>query len=368
MRFPSPDPSLPFRAPEAVRGLAAELARLDPGRPVRVMHVCGTHEHAIGAAGLRDLLPPWLRVTAGPGCPVCVCPAAEIDCAARLAADRGVVVAAFGDVLRVPSRLSLEEARARGGDCRVVGGIEEAAALAAAEPGRPFAFHAVGFETTACTTAAAVRRGLPANLSILSSHRLVPPALEALLAPGGPAPDGLVLPGHVLAVTGLGEYEALHRRRPVPMAAAGFEPAEILLALAWILRRLRGEPSRERVGNAYRRVVRRRGNPEARRALAEVFEPVDADWRGLGRIPLSGLALRGRFAALEARTRHGIAEDPAVGDLVPGCRCGEVLLGAAEPEECALFGAACTPESPRGACMVAFEGTCHARFRTGAAR
>ena len=364
------DPGTSFRDAAQVRRLAAEIARRDPGRPVRVMHVCGTHEEAVCRFGLRELLPPWLRLVAGPGCPVCVCPAAEIDLAARLALDRGAVVASFGDVHRVPSRLSLAAARARGADCRVVYAVEDALRIAEEEPSREVVFYAVGFETTACTTAAALRRGVPANFSVLSSHRLVPPALEALLAPGAPAPDGFVLPGHVTTVAGLGDYEALSRRRPVPMAVAGFEPADVLLALLWIVERLlpgRG-PAPGEVGNAYPRAVREEGNPEARRAIGEVFEPGDAAWRGLGTIPASGLRVRAEFAAQDAALRFGEVPDPSVEDTVPGCRCGEVLLGAAEPEDCPHFGDGCTPESPRGACMVAFEGTCHARYRAGGGR
>ncbi len=361
------NPAAAFRAAGPVRRLAESIAALDPGRPVRVMHVCGTHEDALCRFGLRDLLPPWLRLVAGPGCPVCVCPAKEIDLAARLSLEKGVVVAAFGDVHRVPARLSLAAARTLGGDCRVVYSVEDALRIAVEEPAREVVFHAVGFETTACTTAAALRRGVPRNFTILPSHRTVPAALEALLVPGRTAPDGLLLPGHVAAVAGYAGCAPLARRLRIPMAVAGFEPVDLLLATLWVAERIARSGAPREIHNAYGRSVRREGNREARRALEEVFEPCDADWRGLGSIPGSGLRLRPRFEGLDARVRFDRGPDPTVEDAVPGCRCGEVLLGTAEPEDCPLFGTACTPEAPRGACMVAFEGTCHARHRAGRA-
>lgn len=358
-----------YRDAGAVRRLAETIAELDPGRPLRLMHVCGTHENALCQFGLRDLLPAWVKLVAGPGCPVCVCPAADLDLAARLAVDAKVTLATFGDVVRVPARISLLEARAGGADVRVVYGVDDAVRLAQAEPGREVVFFAVGFETTACTTAAALARELPRNFSILASHRLVPPALEALLASEGEALDGFILPGHVLAVAGLADYRALAERRGAPMAVAGFEPIDLLLAVEHLARRAReragGFAGPEAVFNGYARLVREEGNPAARRRMDEVFEPADAAWRGIGSIPGSGLRVRARFAAHDAQRRFGLAPDPALRDVHPGCRCGEVLLGRVEPEECPLFGTACHPERPVGPCMVAFEGTCHARFRHG---
>jgi hydrogenase expression/formation protein HypD len=356
-----PDALAPFRDPARVRALAASLARLDPGRPVRLMHVCGTHENALCAAGLRDLLPPWLTLVAGPGCPVCVCPASDIDAAVRLSLRPGVTLATFGDVVRVPARLSLAAARARGADVRVVYGAADAVALARALPDRQVAFFAVGFETTACTTAAAVAADPPPNFSVLCSHRLVPPALDALLDLPGVAPEGFLLPGHVLTVTGLRPYRDLLSRRPLPMAVGGFEPVDLLLALEDLLRQV--AEGRPRVGNAYPRAVREEGNPAAMAAIDRAFEPVDAAWRGVGVIPGSGLSLRPAFAAVDASARFHVRPDPEVRDTEPGCRCGDVLLGRLEPEACPLFGTACTPDDPVGPCMVANEGTCAARHR-----
>ena len=238
---------------------------------------------------------------------------------------------------------------------------ETESALARAMPDREVVFFGVGFETTACTTAAALRASPPPNFSILCSHRRVPPALDALLGLPGVAPEGFLLPGHVIAVAGLAEYRELASRRPIAMAVGGFEPVDLLMALKDLVSQV--VEGRPRVGNEYRRVVREAGNPAAIAAIDEVFEARDAAWRGIGTIPASGLGLRAAFAARDAAARFGLAPDPGVADTSPGCRCGDVLLGRLEPEACPLFGRACTPDAPVGPCMVAFEGTCAARYR-----
>ena len=360
------DPGEAFRDAPTVHRLAAEIAALKPPRPIRLMHVCGTHENALCRHGLRDLLPAWLKLIAGPGCPVCVCPAADIDMAVRLSADHGAVVATFGDVVRVPARRTLLEVKAAGADVRIVYSIADAVAAARREPAREVVFFAVGFETTACTTAAALRRELPPNFSILSSHRVVPIALETLLSIEGPALDGFLLPGHVIAVTGLADYRALAARRRVPMVVGGFEPVDLMLAIRDLAAQF--VEGRAEVGNAYGRNVRDEGNPTARAAMAVVFEEVDAAWRGIGTIPASGLAIRPAFANHDAAVRFGITPDPTIPEIEPGCRCGEVLLGRIEPEECPLFATACEPDQPVGPCMVSFEGTCAARYRHGGRR
>jgi hydrogenase expression/formation protein HypD len=364
---PAEQASERFRDSALVRRLAASIARRDPGRPLSLMHVCGTHENYICQFGLRALLPSWLRVIAGPGCPVCVCPAADIDIAVRLAEERRVVLAAFGDVLRVPARRSLAEARAAGADVRVVYGAADAVAIARAEPGREVVFFAVGFETTACTVAAAVAAGLPPNFSIVCSHRLVPPALAALLAAeDAPAVSGFLLPGHVLTVMGTGEYEVFAHRHRLALAVAGFEPVDIMLGLDQMLAQMAS--GRRLLYNAYRRAVRRDGNQAARARIDQVFEVGDGLWRGIGVIPASALRLRGDFAAHDARLRFGIEPDPELREIQPGCSCHLVMLGKLEPEACPLFASACTPERPVGPCMVSMEGTCSARHRHGRGR
>ena len=347
--------------------LARAIDRVGPGPGGRlcVMHVCGTHENAICQHGLRDLLPPWLRVVAGPGCPVCVCPAADIDLAGRLAVDAGVVLTTFGDLFRVPAgRRTLEDVRAKGADVRIVYSIDAAIAIAEREPRREVVFFAAGFETTACTTAAALARGLPDNLSLLCSHRLVPPALSALLGSGRIGVDALLLPGHVTAVIGLDGYAGLGR--VMPMTVAGFEPEEILTALLDVVER--AAAGQGGCSNAYARAVAPGGNVHAKRMIAEVFEVRDAPWRGVGSIASSGLYLAPSFARYDALTRFGLEPDPRVPETEPGCRCGEVLLAAVEPEECPLFGRRCDPSHPVGPCMVGSEGTCRARLRYSAGR
>ncbi|MFA7331241.1 MAG: hydrogenase formation protein HypD [Candidatus Delongbacteria bacterium] len=357
-------PAGPFRDPHAVQTVLRALHALPaPPRQLSFMHVCGTHEQALGRWGLRRLLPDWLRLVAGPGCPVCVCPALEIAAAARLCLEGGAWLASFGDMLRVPGAGTLEEARARGGRVQTVLGVSQALELARREPATPVVFFAVGFETTACTTAAALLDSPPDNFSVLCAQRLIPPALGALRARPELNVDGFLLPGHVLAVTGWEDYETC--LAGLPAAVAGFEPLDLLLGLhSLALQALERAP---RLDNLYPRAVRRVGNPRARAALTRVFQPVDADWRGLGPIPVSGLELRAEFAAWNARERfRPLLENlagrfPSLDAELPGCRCAEVMVGACDPPDCPLFGGACTPDAPRGACMMGSEGACRVR-------
>lgn len=363
----------PLREPRRVAALAKDLRALDPGRRLSFMHVCGTHENAVARFGLRSVLPSWLRLIAGPGCPVCVCPPGEIARAARLAGEPGVILATFGDMLRVPAPLSLDEARQRGGDVRVVLSVADAVEMARTEPGREVVFFAVGFETTACTVAAALLADPPANFSILPAHRRIPPALVALVGPDGAAIDGFLLPGHVLTVAGTEEYERVVARSGRPAAVAGFEPVDILAGLRAMARR--AIESRPALDNTYPRAVRPEGNPLARRALARAFREADASWRGLGVIPGSGYALREELAERDAAARFGLApadgEGGGAADGTPGasepdgCLCGRIMLGRAEPEDCRSFGTTCTPETPVGPCMVSTEGTCRSRYVFG---
>jgi len=349
-----------FRDPARMSGVVDQLHDLAGDRDFTFMHVCGTHENAIARHGLRRLLPPGVRVIAGPGCPVCVCPPTDIQQAVDLALHHGCVVCTFGDMVRVPGRLSLEQARARGGDVRVVLGAHEAVRIAHDEPDRQVVMLAVGFETTACTVAAAALADPPGNLTLLMAHRLVPPALDALLATDDLALHGFLMPGHVLTVTGLQPYEPFCARTGLPAVVAGFEPLDVLLGLGHLVRL--AAQDRGETFNAYPRAVRADGNPAARAAMERAFQPVAARWRGLGTIEDSGLALREDLTHLDAATRFGVRPDPDLPDDLPGCRCGDVMLGRIEPAGCGLFGVACTPDAPRGPCMVSAEGTCRSRL------
>jgi hydrogenase expression/formation protein HypD len=352
-----------------VRELAAELAALTT-RPWTLMEVCGGQTHAIVRWGLDQLLPPGLRLIHGPGCPVCVTPAATIDTALELARRPGVILASYGDMLRVPGSVPGDDllgVRAAGGAVQLVTAPSQAIALAQAHPDRQVVFLAVGFETTAPATALLARQlralGL-ANLSILAAHVRVPPAMEAILGTDPLAPgervQGFLAAGHVAAVMGTAELEALAARHKLPVVVTGFEPADLLRGLLACVRRL--EAGRPGLENAYGLVVRADGNPAARALLAEVFTVVDRPWRGLGVIPGGGLDLAPAYAELEARRRFGL--DGPVGEEERGpCIAGQVLQGRATPDQCPAFGRDCTPEQPLGAPMVSSEGACAAWFR-----
>ncbi|NMC72127.1 MAG: hydrogenase formation protein HypD [Myxococcales bacterium] len=356
-----------FRDPDAARFLrrrieaaAGRLARA--GRSVRLMEVCGTHTMAIARHGIRDFLPDNVFLCSGPGCPVCVTDAGYIDAALELAR-RGVTIATFGDLVRVPgSTGTLAEARAEG--ARVVVCYSPAEALALArEPGAPeVVFLAVGFETTVAPLAALLRSAVAAGatrFSMLAALKTVPRALAVLAEDPEVGVNGFLCPAHVSAVIGAAAYEPLAERYGIPCTIAGFEPLDILLGLLDLIEQL--ADGRACVVNQYARVVRREGNRKAQAAIAEMFEPADAAWRGLGVIPGSGLAIREPFAAFDAERRHGVAVRP--GRPAPGCRCGDVLKGKILPDACPMFGGACTPEHPVGPCMVSGEGSCAAHHK-----
>lgn len=327
--------------------------------PLTLMHVCGTHEHEIGRHGIRALLPPGIRLLAGPGCPVCVTPAAAVLHAAAIARRHQAILATFGDMVRVPAAgTSLAEERARGLDLAVVQGPAQALALAQKHPERKVIFFSPGFETTAAPLAALLATRVPENLYIFPVHRLIPPGLAALLGSGKLAAEGLILPGHVLTITGTADYDFLPRQFGLPAVVTGFEAEDILASILWLVRQRGHAPS---VGNLYPRSVRAEGNPKARALMDKVFETVDADWRGIGLLPRTGLALNAEFARFDA-ARAWPAEAPPAPAAEPGCRCGEVLLGAIEPRDCRLFGTACVPDRAIGPCMVSEEGTCRAAW------
>lgn len=310
------------------------------------MHICGTHEAAISRAGLRRVLPQRLKIVMGPGCPVCITPQGEIDAALELAG-RGYTIATYGDLLRVPgSSGSLESS---GGDVRVIQGVHKAVEIAK-NTSKEVVFISVGFETTAPTVAATILAKPPENFSILSCHRLVPPAMKWLLEQGEAHLQGFLLPGHVCTIAGFREYEQF----PVPQVVAGFEPEDILLGLLMLVEQVRkGEA---RVENAYPRAVTREGNIKAQELMYEVFEPVDVEWRGFPVIPLSGLKLRPEFEQYDAQKKFDITFRHVTKHTA--CLCDRVLRGLASPTECRLFGTVCTPRTPVGPCMVSHEGAC----------
>ena len=353
-----------FHDPRAVCALVEKVrARSrDLSRPAVFMEVCGTHTHAIAAAGLRRMLAPEVRLIAGPGCPVCVTPIDYMDRAIALSRLPDVIVCTFGDLMRVPSSASsLELESARGGDVRIVYSARDALRIARENPSRRIVFLAVGFETTLPTVAAALEEAQQdgiENLLVLPGAKLIEPPLRALVADGDVHVDGFLLPGHVSVVVGADSYAFLEDELRVPAAIVGFTPIDVLRGVIALVGQL--IDGRPRVENLYERVVKPDGNRVARALMAHYFEPEDSRWRGLGEIALSGLAMRSRFRLRDA-SRIDIELDPPCEPS--GCRCGEVLKGAIEPPDCALFDRTCTPRNPVGACMVSSEGTCAAWYR-----
>ncbi len=358
-----------YSDPGRIHALAAEIARISK-RPARIMEVCGGQTHAILRHALDTLLPPHVQLLHGPGCPVCVTPSAYLDHAIAIARHPEVILCTFGDLLRVPSDSSgdLYAAKARGADVRMITSPLQALDFARQNPDKQVVHLAIGFETTAPANAMlaylAKEQGL-GNVSLLVSQFLVPPILRAICADPETAPDAFLAAGHVCAIVGSDPYVALARELDRPIAITGFEPADILLGVLDVLRLF--EAGRAEMVNAYPRVVHPQGNPEAQRILDIVFQVADREWRGLGVVPMSGLALRPEFAVFDAARRfpgpmhhvykHGTC--PGKGDE---CPAAQVLLGKLQPSACPHFGTRCTPDHPLGAPMVSPEGPCAAFF------
>jgi hydrogenase expression/formation protein HypD len=336
------------------------------------MNVCGGHERSISMAGLRGVLPDTVELIPGPGCPVCVCPEEDIYEAIRLSMKPGVRLVTFGDMLRVPANVprkdprSLEQARAAGGTVVPIATPQEAVRIARDHPDEEVVFFAAGFETTTAPVAGLVAEGLPDNLSILLSGRLTWPAVRMLLDSESPGFDALIAPGHVATVMGPEEWAFVPGDHGIPTAVAGFETDSFLAALHSVLKQtLEGAAF---LDNCYANVVRPAGNPTARRLLAETLDVVDANWRGIGIIPHSGFALKPHLARHDARVRFGVDAQRSgkrIGEMPPGCDCARVVLGKIYPNQCTLFGKACTPRNPVGPCMVSDEGACRIWWATG---
>ncbi|MAE69893.1 MAG: hydrogenase formation protein HypD [Gemmatimonadetes bacterium] len=362
---PHPDPWASYKDPTRARAATEEVHELAAryGEKLTFMEVCGTHTMQIERHGIRRLMPKNVRLVSGPGCPVCVSGRGLIDAAIHLADRTGVRLATFGDLVRVPGhRGSLERARAAGASVQVVYSPLDALALAEAHPADEICFVAIGFETTAPAVAAtaesALERGVP-NFFILPACKTMPPPMRALLAHPDLALDGFICPGHVSVITGLDLYRPLVRDFAAACVIAGFEALDVLESVAALIRQKLDD--RAAVEIQYKRAVRAEGNPAAREIVARVFEPADAWWRGLGVIPASGLAFREAYRSLDALEHFDVRIPPEhVGDA---CRCGDVLTGVIEPEECKLFAGICTPDDPFGPCMVSSEGACAARLR-----
>ncbi|HTS84003.1 MAG TPA: hydrogenase formation protein HypD [Usitatibacter sp.] len=338
---------------------------LELPRTFKILNVCGGHERSITMAGLRRALPERVEIVPGPGCPVCVCPEEAVHQAIQIARREAVTLVAFGDMLRVPVNVhkgeprSLEQARAAGADIRPIASPMEAVRVAQADPGRTVVFFAAGFETTTAPVAAMLAQGAPENLLVLLAGRLTWPAVAMLLESGEAGFDGLIAPGHVSTVMGPEEWAFVPQKHAIPAAVAGFTAESLLAGTYSVLRQLL--EGRRFLDNCYPEVVRPGGNPVARRHLAQVMHVVDANWRGIGVIPRSGFALRDEYRDRDAAIRFGDLLDSQrkrAGQMPPGCDCARVVLGKIYPDQCYLYGRACTPRTPVGPCMVSDEGAC----------
>ena len=355
-----------FRRPEGSRRLLDTIHALtEKTGPVRLMEICGTHTMAIAKAGLRTALAPDVRLLSGPGCPVCVTPAGEIDGILQLCGQPDVLIASYGDLLRVPGSQrgdTLLRRRALGAQVRTVYSPMEAVELAAAQPDTQVVFLGVGFETTAPGTAACILEAADReleNFSVLCLLKRTEPALRALIAAPDFAVDGFLCPGHVAAVTGANAFSFLPREFQLPAVVSGFEAGDILYSVWRLVAMLaEGHPGLE---NEYTRLVAPAGNPAALAAIDQVFEHRTSLWRGLGEIPDSGYALKPEYSRWDAAQKFDFV--PGQANEVPGCRCGSVIRGVCEPGECPLFGKVCTPADPVGPCMVSSEGACAAAWK-----
>lgn len=353
-----------FRDGEIAQRIAREIRQITT-RPWKIMEVCGGQTHSIIKNGIDQMLPANVEMVHGPGCPVCVTPLELIDKALAIAAQPGVIFCSFGDMLRVPgSECDLFQVKGRGGDVRVVYSPLDAVDLAVKNPDKQVVFFGVGFETTAPANAMSVhlakRRGLK-NFSLLVSHVLVPPAIEAIMSSPGNQVQAFLAAGHVCSVMGYWEYPPLADRYRIPIVVTGFEPLDLLDGIRRAVVQLeRGE---HRVENAYERIVTYAGNLEAQKLLAEVFEVTDRAWRGIGVIPLSGWRLSAAYREFDAEERFQLSGIHTVES--PLCRAGDVLRGVIKPAQCPAFGKECSPRHPLGATMVSSEGACAAYFNYG---
>jgi hydrogenase expression/formation protein HypD len=350
-----------FRGKNLIMHLADQIKRSVTGE-YTFMEVCGGHTASIHRFGIPSLLPPGIRLISGPGCPVCVTAAAYIDQLIALSFIRGVTVATFGDLMRVPGTAgSLSEASAEGADVRVVLSAYEALDIARSHHNLKVVFPAIGFETTAPGTAVTVQKAAGAgteNFFILNAHKVMPPAMEEIIK-GGSKIDGFICPGHVSVITGSSAFDFIPRKYKLGCVITGFEPTDILSAILMLIRQVNSHTPEVEI--QYNRAVTRTGNIKAQQYMNEVFEPCDVEWRGLGIIASGGLKLREQYIGFDAGASFNIRI--AHNEPDAACICGDILRGIRTPDECALFASGCTPDHPSGACMVSDEGSCNTYYK-----
>jgi hydrogenase expression/formation protein HypD len=352
-----------LRSKEFTKKIIGSIKKLvnEINKPVKFMHVCGTHEHTISKYGLRTLLPKDIEVLSGPGCPVCICPAADIDKAIELGKRDNTILTTFGDMIRVPAtNISLAELKAKGADVRIVYGPNDAIKIAEDNPNKEVILFAIGFETTVPLIGYEIQSGPPSNFSVICAHKLIPAALELLMSQSLLKIDGIISPGHVSTIIGLKPYEIFSQGYRIPNVIAGFEPNDVLLSILMLLKQVRDK--RYDTINEYSRVVKPEGNIIAQKIIADVFESISSPWRGIGRIADGGLAIREEYQEFDAEKKFNI-EIKKSQDIPPGCSCHLIMVGKLYPYECKLFGKSCTPINPIGPCMVSMEGTCSIYYK-----
>ena len=353
-----------FRDPRVAKSLVNQIVKTaEDLDEVKLMEVCGSHTMAIARYGIRNLLPDHIKLISGPGCPVCVTPTGYLDKAVAISRLPGVIIATFGDMLRVPGSMSsLEKERSKGSVVEIVYSTMDAISLAVDHPDKQVVFLGVGFETTAPTVAASILRagelGLK-NYTVLCAHKTIPHAMEQIAAGKKVTLQGFICPPHVSTIIGSKPYEILAKKYHKSCVIAGFEPLDVLEAVKMLLEEIKsGKPS---VQNQYSRVTTGEGNPLALKLMNKIFEVCDSEWRGLGTIPGSGLKIKTEFKLYDAEIRFDVVVEPCLEET--GCICGNVMQGISSPFDCSLFGTVCTPEDPVGACMVSSEGSCAASYK-----
>ncbi|HEY9125021.1 MAG TPA: hydrogenase formation protein HypD [Bacteroidales bacterium] len=352
-----------YRDAEKVQQLAAYIKQIAK-EPMVIMEVCGSHTMSIHRFGLKHLLPEHIVLVSGPGCPVCVTPVDYIDKAVALARIPDVIIATYGDLVKVPgSSSSLEKEKAKGADVRMVYSVLESIDFAVNNPDKKVVFLAIGFETTTPPTAAGILKakelGLD-NFSVLSSHKIMPPPMQAIIEEGI-AVDAFLAPGHVSVITGTEMYNFIPEKFGKGVVVSGFEPIDVLQSVIMLIKQK--NENRPSVEIQYTRVVKPEGNPKAQQMVNEIFEPADANWRGLGIIPKSALSLREKYKSFDAEHVFQVIPEQSV--EAKGCICGQVLKGLKKPSQCGLYGNKCVPENPVGACMVSSEGACNVYYKYG---
>lgn len=326
---------------------------------IKIMNVCGSHEHTIAYSGIRSLMPENLELIPGPGCPVCVCPESDIINAIDLSGRDDVILVTYGDILRVPSKVG--SIRTEGRNYRMVTSPFECMNIAGSNSDKKVVFFSIGFETTTAPTAAILEMGVPDNLFILSSHRLTPRIMQLLVDDEDIGIDGFIAPGHVSAIVGSNAWNVFSEKYGIPTVVAGFEADNLLLGILEILKQLKAGVTE--TSNVYKSVVKPEGNRQAQRIIEKYFEVSDVNWRGIGYIPDSGLELRDEYSARDAKKVFELKEVKE--EKIPGCICGEIILGKAYPSKCKLFKKVCSPKNPKGPCMVSQEGACNIWYKTG---